>query len=209
MPFRNRRFKKKQSAGKLALRKVNNLMNNIEKKRLEQDVSTTSTTTALISALNLVAVGDTGITRTGNVITLENVLLNYSIRMNTSDDFVNMRVMIVQDNQVDGAIFAIGDLLSFTSSEKAITSPYNLDGALRFKVLYDRQHSFNQGARPNGTFKVWKKLGGAKGLKIRYNGTSATIGGVLNKGIFLVHISDEATNSPVITYQTRVRFTDA
>ncbi len=210
MPYQKRRYKRKskkssKSAGKLALKKVNKILSTRELKKLELDVSTTSTETALINPMNLVATGDSGIEREGNVISLENFLCNYSIRMNTSDDFCNVRVMVIQDNQVDGAAPSIGDILQYTGSEKIITSPLNLDGALRFKKLYDRVHSFNQGAKPNGAWKYYRNLGG---IKMRYKGTTASISNVLNKALFFIHVSDETTNAPVITYQTRVRFSD-
>ncbi len=204
MPFK-RRFHKKKSAGKQALTKVNRILRNVEKKRMDLDVSTTSTQAALLSAMNLVAIGDAGTQREGNVISLTSWLCNYTIRMNTSDDFCNVRVMVVLDKQCAGALPAIGDILEFTGAEKIISSPMNLDGALRFKVLYNKVHSFNLGARPNGNFSG---RGNLKPRKIRYTGTSATIANVLNECLLFIHVSDETTNAPVITYQTRVRFQD-
>ncbi len=205
MPFRKRRFKKRTSAGKKALTKVNLILANIEKKKSDIDVSTTSTQTALLNPMNLIGTGDTGTTREGNVISLTSWRIDYAIRMNLSDDFVNVRVMVVVDNQCDGAAPAIGDILQTVAAEKIIYSPPNLDGALRYKFLYDKVHSFNAGARPNGVFHGRGKL---RPMKIRYSGTSATITNVLTKCMFLIHVSDENTNPPVISYFGRVRFQD-
>ncbi len=205
MPIKRRRFKKKKSAGKQALTKVNRILRNVEKKKIELDVSTTSTQSALLSAMNLLAIGDGGTNREGNVVSLTHWLCNYTIRMNTSDDFCNVRVMVVMDNQCSGALPAIGDILEYTAAEKIISSPPNLDGALRFKFLYNRVHTFNLGARPNGNFSASGRL---SPQKIRYTGSSATITNVLNKCLLFIHVSDETTNAPVITYQTRVRFQD-
>ncbi len=206
MPFRKRNFKKAKHPGKLALKKVNKMMRNTEKKRIDTSVSSLASTTAIITPISLTAPGSDGdADRIGNVIALESVLCNYSLRMNTADDFTNIRVMIIKDKQVSGSQFAIADLLQYTSSEVAVTSPLNLDGALRFKVLYDRKHSLNQGAKPNATAKFWRNLGG---IKARYSGATAVIAGVKNTGLFIVFLSDKSMNQPTIVYQTRVRFSD-
>ncbi len=209
MPFRRKRMFKvrKGKEGKLALKKVNKLMKAIERKRIDTKISSTSGTAGTIVPLSLTQPGSDGeADRIGNKISLSSIYFPYSIRMNTADDFVQMRVMIVLDKQVNGATFALADLLQFTATEENIVSPYNLDGALRFKVLYDKKHSLNQGARPNLTAKMYSPL---NGILARYSGATAVIGGVENTGLFLVHISDEATNSPVILGQARVRFRDA
>ncbi len=208
MPFRQRRKKfKVKHQGKLALKKVNKLMKSIERKRIDVSASTTINTSGIIVPLSLTEPGTTGAgQRIGNKISLSSVLLNYSIRLNLSDDFTNIRVMLVKDKQVNGANFVLSDLLQYTSLETAITSPYDLDGALRFKVLYDKVHSLNAGARPNMATKTFRGLGG---ILARYTGSTPVISGVENTGITLVAFSDEDSNPPVFIYQTRVRFRDA
>ncbi len=93
-------------------KKVNILakkVGNKERKFIDtQIVNTAMSATGTITQLTNIQQGVTDATRLGNKITVVGVLLSY---LQNSDITTNTRVMLVQDKQTNGAIYAAGDLL--------------------------------------------------------------------------------------------------
>ncbi len=193
-----------KSAGKIALKKVNMIIKNKELKKSDSNLSTTIGTTAVITPLSGLATGTSGSTREGNAVAFKSFLFKYSFRMNTASDANLIRVMIVQDNQVNGASFVIGDLLQDASAEHAINSPLNLDGSRRFKVLYNKVTALSIDGNQTAYREWYKKMN----MYSRYSGTGSGITGIESKGLFLVYVSNVSSNIPVFVYATRLRYSD-
>ncbi len=210
MPRQRQRKGKRQrstkNAGKTALRKVNKILFNQEKKKLEHTASIVMNSTPQIVPLTLVAQGDGGAEREGNSIVIKSLSLKIAMRMDTSQTSGNTnRFMIIQDNSVNGATFAIADLLQVPGAEQNIVSALNLDNSQRFRVLWNKVVAL----APNGVESSYREKFMKFNLKARYSGTGATISGVKTHGLFFVHMTSLSSAQNVLTYDIRIRFADS
>ncbi len=210
MPQRQRKGKRKRttkgSAGTVALRKVNKILFNQEKKKLEHTASIVMNSTPQIVPLTLVAQGDGGAEREGNSIVIKSISLKLAMRMDTSQTSGNTnRFMIVQDNSVNGAQFTESELLQVPGAEQNIVSALNLDNSQRFRVLWNKVVSL----APNGVESAYREKFMKFNLKARYSGTGATISGVKTHGLFFVHMTSLSSAQNVLTYDIRTRFADS
>lgn len=72
-----------------------------------------------------------------------NKIRPYQIRFRGAIDMVSThpayyRIMLVQDNQANGALPQLTDLLTMNASNQAINAFYNMDNVARFKFLKDK-----------------------------------------------------------------------
>ncbi len=178
---------------------------NVEFKNHDQQVTAIAqANSALIRQLTNIAQGDTTNTRDGASIKIVSISFNYTINMNASATGTAFRVMLVLDRQTNEAIYTAGDLLEDTTPDDVIVSPYNLNNASRFRVLYDKVHVFSINGRFVGNFKFYKKLN----LKLRYDNAAAAITSLTQSSLSLLTVSDEATNQPSLTSFIRLRYVD-
>ncbi len=195
---------KKGSAGKQALKKVNMLIKNQELKKIDNQDSTNVQSAGDVVLLSGLATGITGSTREGNAVSFKSLSFKYFITNNTTSGESICRIMIVQDNQVNGALFTIGDLLEDTGINANIVSPSNLDNSRRFRILYNKVIVTTEEVNTFAYRELYKKMN----MYARYSGAGSDITGVESKGLFLVLLSNQATNQPSIEYQCRLRFSD-
>ncbi len=207
MPFRKRRFKKRNgNAGKIALRKVNKLMKNTEKKFVDTDNNVSQDDTITIAPLTLIGQGDSSSSREGNKVVFKTMQLKYSWKLNTAaSSGGRMRVMIILDKQANGAVFTAGDLLASTALGTAIVSPLNLDGQFRFRVLYNKVTTLS----PQGMEVAYKTLFKKINIPARYSGSGGSQSNILSQGIYILSVSDSQSNLPVLDYYARLRFIDS
>ncbi len=217
MPY-NRRYRKKRKpqgrpwgrymdtaskALKVALT-VKKLLN-VEFKRF--DVSATAqaqTTTVTILQVSNILLGDGGLSRDGNQIKITGIYLNYLWTIHASATTTQVRVMLVQDSQTNGAIYAASDLLVDQTGTDNIISPYNLDNKYRFRVLFDRTHVLNDNGNQSVIVNKFIKLD----QRMRFDASAGDITDVTSMSYSLVFVSSEATNTPARTHHCRIRFID-
>ncbi len=223
MPYRkyNRRYSKryKKRKGNIFWRRLNNKsyymakkalsMLNVEYKCLDTDIADSATSqTPILHQLTNSVQGDTQTTRDGSQIKLTRILLRYKLKLNSSaTGGSSVRVMLIQDNQTNGAIFTAADILVNTSGSgaAALISPLVIDNKFRFRVLYSKLHNMNFEGRD---IQSYQKIFNFKDLKIRYNGNAGTIADITSKSLVLLTVTDAATAQPRITAYVRVRFID-
>ncbi len=209
MPYRKpyrRRYKKSTGDAKKALtmvRRVKKLMN-VEVKNFDrQQTIAAITNVPVIIPLALIPQGDTTITRDGAQCKMIGLNLNYTIFIDASAVLTICRVMVVLDKQTNSAIFVHTDLLEDVSSGDSVVSPRNLDNKHRFTTLYDRSHWLSTS---NAVVIVKKYI--RREVLLRYDGPTGAIGDITQNGLSLVQMSNEATNTPIITSFIRIRFID-
>ncbi len=208
MPFRRKQKHRKMRSnnpGKLALAKVNKIEKQREKKKIDTDSADPSSNTVNITPISLVAIGDTASDREGNKIVLSTLQLKYTVKQSVSATATRIRVMLVLDKQTNGVIYTAGDLLQSTAIGTAIVSPLNLDGAFRFKVLYNKVHTLSSEGSVVQYSEMFKNIN----ISARYTSSGADIANVLSSGLSIVHMSDESSNTPTISWFSRVRFIDS
>lgn len=166
------------------------------------DVSADSTldNVGQITHLTPIAQGLDQSDRTGNKVKLRSILFRYNGTGIVAAGTAGVRCIIFQDRQHDGTTPTMANLLdgAFTSS------PLDRDQLGRFKILHDEMIPFDiygQGLKRMG--KVYRKL------NITCSFTSNLGTATFQNPLYIMWLSDQAANNPVIRWDTRVRFTDA
>ncbi len=129
---------------------------------------------------------------------------NYIISQHATAVNTQMRCMIVHDKQTNEAIYTAADLLQDVTVSDSIVAPRNLDFGRRFQVLYDKVHVFSDSGSTNTVKKVYKKLN----IKLRFDGSTPSIADLTQSSLSLFLISNEPSNTPLITFFVRLRYVD-
>lgn len=171
----------------------------------------TADTTGTVTALNLIAVGDDNTTRDGRQVTIKSVNIKGRLGPETTAQAsAKCRLLLVWDNAANGALAAVGDILTSASAQ---AFPL-VNNQQRFTILYDR--SWTLGGQDTTTANAtWIQapvtfdVNAYKTLNAvtQYNGTAAAITSVQNGALLLVTVGD-ASAGGVFVLSTRVRFQD-
>lgn len=202
MPYRRKRFgRKRQSLARIALKKVSNLEKGVEKKIHDQAISYNVSDSGNMLCLNRIAQGTTQITRVGNAINPTYLGLRLDIAAPGAAATSFLRCMVVQDKQqVSDTDPAVVDVLEGGET----TSFLNRDFLGRFKVMYDRTYSLTTDGSNEARMV---RLNIPLNTEIRFNGTAAT--DYQKNAIYLLLVSDQATNTVPVTGTSRLRYRDA
>lgn len=161
-------------------------------------------TVGVVYPLNLVATGNTNLTRIGKDINVKSVFMRTTI---TAADNTNvLRYIIFRDSENHGVVPGLADLLDQTGGFGAIptVAPLNMTNAKRFKVYFDRSYGV-ESAGGNEIDKVYRKLN----FKAHYIGNGATQSDLGKNSLYLLVVSDSnAISHPPVAVGVRVKFTD-
>lgn len=172
---------------------------NTEKK--EQVIATTlnPTTTAVRQLLNGTAHGTTDGDRIGNSIKSYDLLVRGRVVHNSSATSTLTRVIILWDHQPNGSALAATE---FFQTENVL-SARNTDYGKRFSVLFDDMIATDTN-RTIVPFKVYRKLK----AHVEYKGSTAAITDIATNSLYMMCISNEATNNPTVTLNSKYKFID-
>lgn len=176
---------KKRSKNPLAkrVRKLEFKTQGIEYKTLDTTIASAALTTTATGSgntvINLIAQGDSNITREGDIIVITSVHIRLIFNADTAGDANMIRVMLVQDKQSNGAGADVDLVLTDTSAQDALVAPRETQGRQRFRVWCDKMVRINKEGEDFAYLNIYKKLN----LKVNY--------GLANGGT----IADIATNS--------------
>lgn len=178
-------------------------MVNVEKKVYTVDFVNTVGTSGSIQTLNNMAVGDTQNLRDGNSIKSKSVAITGNVRFSGGATDTMVRMVLLWDNQqvADNAPSLTDIFGSVTPSQYA---QLNIETLGRFSIIADKRiimTATNQAAS-NKTFKFVVKLN----RHVRFNGTASS--DIQKNGLYLVVFSNEATNTPTVSYSSQYRYVD-
>lgn len=192
------------NAGRQALQDINYLRRFINTETNYTDAvvnGVASSTTATFTLLNGIQLGDTAATRTGQSVKCVKIDLNIAVVGNQSATSILGRILVVMDKQANAATFAVGDLLNATT----VTSMFTIGNQMRFSVLYDESYAMNI----NGNFCfVERKLLNCQSHTEYNTGNAGTVADINTNSIYLIHFTDQATNTPLISFYSRYWFVD-
>lgn len=168
----------------------------------------------LVTCLTNVAQGDDINNRTGNAITARSLNLRILASGNAQNTINYMRVIVFMDKDNQGSNPAPGDVLQTVGSQVSIISPLKIANLGRFQILYDRVCTFDHqvdytvGTANNDpvgacNLKLYKRMR----TPLRFTGSSGT--NIFHNAIFLLVLSDVASNDPVYTFYSRIGYNDA
>lgn len=175
---------------------------NTEYKYIDTGDSGSFSTTPTVTLLNGCAQGTTAITRNGQSIRITSLNFNFYSTIHASAATSTMaRILVVLDSQPNGAAMTAQQLLVTANT----VSPMLLGNARRFRVLMDKRFALSiNGTEIFQSHKYFKM-----DVHTTFNtGSAGTIADIQTNSLYLIQISDQATNVPQMTWTARVRFID-
>jgi len=162
-------------------------------------VNVSSTTT--FTLLNGMQLGDSSVTRTGQSIKMDGLDIRFTLAGNITAVQTFSRILVVLDKQCNGAIFTDTLLLSTATP----TSPYVVGQQNRFVVLYDNTFALSTG----GPLCSVNCIKVNANQHVEYNaGNAGTIADINSNSLYLLWLSDQAVNMPIMTAYSRLWFID-
>lgn len=205
--YRRRVYRKRQSGWAGTIRNVVKTVGflksvvNAEKKFIDTGVvSNVINNAGTMFYLSGVAQGTDQSTRNGNSIKYVQQFIRGSMVISPSANTSIVRMILFKDNDNQGAVPTAADLLA-NADVNGQLSQFN---GKRFTIIRDKCYSLDINNRRTLTYKFFMK----GGFHIKYGGSSATVSSQKENGIFLFIITNESTNLPSITYNSRIRFID-
>lgn len=175
---------------------------NVEKKKFDQTIDTTVSSTGTVLPLSNVAQGDTDQSRDGSSI--KPLYLYGKTRMtlyNAGGD-TNLRVMVFQDNQqVSDTSPSISDVLDGSYALDFTMCPLNNNTVGRYSILMDKNYTLYTD-KPILVSEIKLTLTG----HIRYNGANGT--DIQKNGLYILLVSNQATEVPTFQFAPRLTYTD-
>lgn len=175
---------------------------NSELKRFDVGNTVIPTTTPVVVSLCDIPQGDDVGDRDGNKLLAKYIKFEANIAMDNTQTTTFVRMIIFVDTENQGVIPVASDVLESTAASVALVSPINKDNTQRFTVLADRCFSFSNTGQQSVHTEVFRNLN----FHISYTTTLSTS---RNKNsIWLMYLSDQGTETPVMIYQSRLAFYD-
>lgn len=146
-----------------------------------------------------VAYGDSNMQRIGNSLKITSWLLRMVLTKNATATASNVRIIAFSDVSSAGVKPNVTDVLEYLSP----ISPIAKNNGSRFRILMDRIYVLDSD-NPMRVTKMYKRLS----HHIKYlDGT--TNDSALGQGsLYLLILSNEGTNLPTVTFDSRMRFLD-
>jgi hypothetical protein len=212
-PYRRRRRYRKQVGQSTTMALVNRipsliksmaLLKSMVNSELHSAVTATAgitpTTSGQLVCLNQIAQGDGSGNRQGISIKAHSLLMRSSVSIHASATHTYLRTVLLVDTDNQGADPTLNEIFQGTPD---VYTPINENNLKRFRILRDSLTSLSQvGSDANKVSKDYVKLG----FHVKFDGAAST--DYQKNSIYLVHISSEATNTPTVAYNCRLRFYD-
>lgn len=163
--------------------------------------------TGVMYSLSMVAQGLTSTTRVGDSIRIQHLELRGSVLLNSADSVTNVRVMVVRDLDGYGTAPTPADVLETTQSPAAPFSPVRFSRKERFSILYDELFAL-QSAATGGTCSQVFSFSTVHQGHVLYLGTTAQASSDGKGSVYVLAVSDEATNKPYLSFYANLLFTD-
>lgn len=187
-------------------KKVSNLskkVGNKERKLLDTQINNVAfTAVPIITQLTNVAQGNSDSTRIGSKITIVGIEMRY---LANSDITGNVRVLLVQNRQANGATITAAELFQDATAIDAVVSVFHKDFRRKFRILYDKVHNFSNNSTNSISVHKYLKCN----IPIRYDANVGDITDLQSNSLSYVTTIDLADASAVQTVFIRLYFTDS
>ncbi len=150
--------------------------------------------------------------RIGRAVQYSDITLNYKIQVRNPTETGGCRVFIVYDRQTNGAAPAITDILTQANT----MALYNANNRTRFKILYDKTHSFyyipsnatnGTGGRQTAPTIVTNHNIKLTGLAAHFKGSGSGIGDIDSGALTMIVVTD-VNDTFDFTETNRIQYTD-
>jgi hypothetical protein len=183
------------------MKSLKNLLN-VEDKYVDVANTTGFNSTATLILLNGVLQDDTENGRVGISIKSVAMDLNVTLTINSSATASYVRLFVVRDEQPNGAAFGYG---TYVASQTDVRTLTNVNFEQRFYTYVDELFALNANGQQNQVFRTRIPLN----FHTYYDDSDAgDITDIAKNSLYLVIVSNEATNSPTVGYYSRYWFVD-
>jgi len=178
---------------------------NIEEKYSDVNASQSPDQNGAVTCLSQLAQGTTMNTRVGNSVRVQHFTLRARVAVSSAvTTFSVVRVAIIRDMEGQGTAPTCADIFETVGGSQAPRQPLDWLNRKRFAVLYD---TFLVVAPASGCAReIYYDIDLAK--HVLYRGTTAAAASDGEGSIYIVSLSDEATNTPTVSYSSRMTYTD-
>lgn len=209
--YRRRRtpwYRKKYSALQMAskaLRATRYIKGLVNSERMYSDttLSLASNKSTCIPMMNI-AQGDQVGQRTGNSILIRSIYYRGFLQINPAVT-LNTRIslVLVKDTlQIADTVPTVADIFTNNDPEAQLRVGQTTNTAGRFKIIWRKNYNLVPGQRPTITMdKFWKVYD-----HVRFNGPNAN--DIARNGYYLVILTSEATNFPIVNINSRIGYHD-
>lgn len=161
-----------------------------------------SASTGSICLINGIPQGDATDERNGNSVRSKYINIKGKVNLHASAANTSVRVMLVLDKEARLASMTTTQLLLPVTN----LGFRNTNNLTRFVVLKDFNMNVSSLERKEKYFSFYKKLS----FRPRFEKDDAggTIASIQNNALYIVLISDEATNAPTVAFQARYGYID-
>ena len=195
-------------AGAAALRLAKRLAKviNIEAKWYDYSSSYTPTSSGTIDCLSNVPIGTGPSQRVGDSARLQSVEINWTAAINSSETINTVvRCIVFKDHANGGATPSVNDVLETSGASPAMLSmPDYVNTRERFTILCDDLYQLSK----NGTEAIVRRFQASPKNHLRWRASAGAITDIAEGHLFVLFISDEATNTPTVRLYSRVVYTD-
>lgn len=175
---------------------------NVEKQALEStSTSNPDSTTGSLSCLNLIAQGDAEGNRQGDSIMMKQIHLNIRYTINSSASNTSVRTILFLYKQPQGAT----PIITFPLSSATQMSPYNHDNAGLYTILYDKTVCLSNTGQQERYLQITRKF---YQVHETFDGATASAADIQRNALWILHVSDEATNTPTVVHRSQLLYVD-
>lgn len=173
---------------------------NVEEKTYDTNqLNLSVSTTPHVALINDIDQGDGDNDRNGNQIKARQVYIKSELKRNTSASHNNVRVILLKDTEPTSTLPSATDLFDGATTYHVIAKK-RYDNRKRFQFLHDRVYEL--GEKNTQVFEIFERMG----LELNYSDGTGT--NVTNCALYLVIISNDATNPPTVSYTCRLTYVD-
>lgn len=176
---------------------------NVEYKVKDLVATATPSTSGSLSLLNGLTKGDDYNNRDGRQVRWKSIQMYLRSTLHASATNTSIRVIIFIDKQASETAPTAAALLDLTTAS-AVDAFRNLSNRKRFVIIADKRVVINTNY-PEKTTRLYKRLD----MKQIFDDSDAgTVSDITTNSLYVLFLSDEATNVPSIVHNFRLRFID-
>lgn len=185
-----------------ALKQVNKINRNADKKFLDVEIGTdTPGTTASITYLSPCAQGNSDITRIGDTISPKAIEVNAYAFVHASAAYDVCRAILFMDKENRGVIPSATELLMTAADVRAHR---NTVYTKRFRVLRDKKFTLDPSGNSSKFWKWYLPLT----KPIKYGSNNGDITDARENNLFVLLVGVQNTNKTTFSMKSRIVFTD-
>jgi hypothetical protein len=162
-------------------------------------------TTGGAYCISQVAQGLTSTSRVGDSVRIQHLELRGRAVANISAVSTSFRILVVRDLDGYGTAPTPADVLEYTGVVHAPRSPRKYNKLQRFSVLFDEVVELQTSTGVSSIPFVFET---AHQGHVLYLGTTAAAASNGKGSVYVMFVSDESTNTPTVSFVSRMTFTD-